>query len=445
MIQEKLLPQNIQAEQAVLGCLLNDPQMITFIADVLKPEHFYRDDYQVIYRAIATLYNQDKTADYITVSEELERADKLEVAGQLSGLMDGVVSFSSYIEDYAQIVLNKWKHRELIRVAGDTAAQAYEEDPEALNNAEKALLNISKGIDTQRLVSGKDAMNAYMTKFLEMNGRQKGEVLSGISTGFPLLNSTIGGFEKSKLYVLAAVSGEGKTTLAFNFIDTAIKAKLNVLFFSLEMEKNELMQRWIAMRAKIDGKHLRDNNCDEDETARAIEASTIIAETGDQLTIDDTPGNTLTAMRSAAIRRHAEIGIDLIVMDYIGIAKVSNEERKFFSDRRLEVEEVVKGMKNLARELEIPVIALSQVNRETMKQADKLPGLHNLAESTAVENNANVVMFIHKDQEAEKDVSEYNVDLVVAKNRSGDKRSIPLRFVGPHTMFYPIAVQEGRS
>jgi replicative DNA helicase len=437
MAQEKMLPQNIQAEEAVLGSLIIDAAAIPLVADFLKPEHFYRDVHQVIYRTIATLYNQDQKADFITLSDELMRQDHLEAAGLVSGFVNEVPT-SLNIEYYAQIVLRTWKDRELIRVAGELAAQAYEQDIEALGNAEKALLDISKGIETKRLVSGGEAMNAYMSNFLAMNGQRKGDVLSGINTGFPLLNSAIGGFEKSKLYVLAAISGEGKTTLAFNFIDTAIKAGLNVLFFSLEMEKHQIMQRWIAMRGKVDSKHLRDNNCDDEELERVIEAGTEIMATGDQLTIDDTPGNTLTAMRAAAIRRHAEIGIDLIVMDYIGIAKVSNEERKFFSDRRLEVEEVVKGMKNLARELEVPVIALSQVNRETMKQASNLPGLHNLSESAAVEHNANVVMFIHKDQEAEKDATEYNVNLVLAKNRDGDKRAVPLRFVGKHTMFYPV-------
>lgn len=438
MTQQAILPQNIEAEICVLGSIIFDPEAIVMVGDFLKPIHFYRDAHQTIYSTIISMYNRGEAVDFLTLCDELDRTHKLEAVGGGSAISEMVnaVPTSANIEFYARIVVRNWTLRALIQASGEIAARAYAEDDEALMYGEKTLAEIARGNDPVRMVSGGEAANDYVTSVINLAG--KGRVLSGLPTGYPLLDVVIGGLERAKLYILAGSSGDGKTTVAFNIVDAVVQAGYRVLFFSLEMDRNELMQRWVSMRSCVNGNHLRDNTLTDEELERVISVGTELEATKHLLMIDDTPGNTTTAMRQRAVRLEAEQGLDLIVLDYIGIAKVPSEDRKFHNERRLEVEEVVTSMKNLARELNIPVIALSQLNRETKKQADKMPGLHNLAEAAAVENNANVVMLIHRDQEAEPDATEYNMDLVVDKNRSGRKARIRLRFVGAYTKVYPI-------
>lgn len=434
---KNIIPANIEMEQTVLNCVMNNPMSIAEIA-FLKPEHFYREAHQAIYTILFSFYEHSKAINTLSILDELEKTDKQEAIEALTEI-NFVQPYNRYdIADYAKIVLRKWTLRQLIKTSGEIAGRAYQEDDDALAYAEKALQDISKGIETKALSIGSEAINRLMTKIMEIresnpNGKP---TLPGIPTGFPYLNAIIGGFQKEKLYVVAGSPGQGKTALCFNFIDTAIRHGSNVLFFSLEMGEEELMTRWASMRAKVDSRKLSDNSFDKIEADALYDAWDELQKHGKQLIIDDTSGNNTIAMRSRAIQANAEHGIDMIVMDYIGIATVPHEERKFFSEKRLEVEEVVNCMKNLARELKIPVIALSQLNRASTKQ--ERPTMQNLAESAAVERNANVVMLIHKDSEAIDGASEYNVNLIIDKNRSGSAATVPLRFVGKHTMFYAI-------
>lgn len=451
MIKENVLPQNIDAERGVLGSIIIDPEAMVEVVNSLQPEYFYRDTHQVIFRTILSLYKKRIPADYITLCDELERLEKFDAIGGISyitGLINHVPS-SGNIGYYAHIVERTWSFRALIQAAGEIAAAGYEQQDDALALAEKKIFQISQGITGQPVRNHVDVIGDYMSSLMQLHEQHKNGSLTGIPSGFPLLDIKLGGFRPSKMYVFAARPGDGKTALLLNFIDTAVASGCNVLFFSLEMDETELMQRWIAMRAHIDSKKLRDGRLTDDmdemgntEWDRVVLAHQEISTFPGKLFIDDTPGNTITAIKSKSLRMHTQHGIDMVCVDYLQMAKVAPEQNQRFKEKRLEIEEVSQELKNLSRELDIPVIALAQLNRDVDKRADRMPQLSDLKEASGIEQDANVVTFIHKSPDISKDETTYPVSLVIEKNRDGERGIVPLSYVGPYTKFYPIKDQE---
>lgn len=450
MMKEKLLPQNIEAEQGVLGSIIIDPEAIVEVADMLRPEYFYRDAHRTIYSVIHAFYKQRIPADSITLCDELERTEKLDAIGGASYIntLINCVPTSGNIKYYAQIVERTWTYRALIQAAGEIAAVGYEQQEHALIEAERKIFEISQGVSGQPVKDHVEIISDYMSSLMELHDKHKDGSLTGIPSGFSLLDNKLGGFQPSKMYVFAARPGEGKTALLLNFIDKAVESNCNVLFFSLEMDETELMQRWIAMRAHIDSKKLRDGHLTDamddmgrSEWERVINAHAEICNFPGRLFIDDTPGNNIAAIKSKALRVQAQHGLDMLCVDYLQMTK--GFPGQTYKEKRFEIEEVSQELKTLSRELKVPVIALAQLNRDVDKRADRMPQLSDLKEASGIEQDANVVTFIHKSPDISKDDTTYPVSLIVEKNRGADRGIVPLCYVGPYTKFYPV-VEQGK-
>jgi len=441
---EKLLPQNIEAECGVLGSIIIDPQAIVRVAEFLPAEDFYRDAHRTLYEVALQLYQQHTPADMITLCDELDRRNKLETIGGSSYITDLIdkVPTSGNIEYYGRIVERTAVLRRLIQASGEIAADAYAGDEDALPKAEGHIFKIRQKNSSRSVISHTTALDEYMTNLVEIHDRNGNGALAGIATGFSLLNKKLGGFRRKKLYILAARPGAGKTSMALCFADMAVKNKCNVLFFSLEMDKDELMQRWIGMNARVDTTKLRDAKLSETDSEGKSDWDRVMAADGslralpNTLFIDDTPANTDIEMRSKALRMQIEHGIDLIIVDYLQLAKAGVTDRKL-ENRNLEVGEVARNLKNLAREMDVPILALAQLNRESESRASRLPQLSDLRESGEIEQCCDVAMFIYKAPEIDKEAADYDVDLLLEKNRDGEKGSVPLHFIGSLTKFYP--------
>jgi len=444
-MKEKMLPQNMDAERAVLGSVLIEDGALALV-DFLKPHHFYRDAHRTIFEAMRSLAEQHKPVDLITLSDELDTREQTKQVGgfsYLSQLMNEVPT-SRNIEHYAHIVTNKWTYRELARVGAIITNAAFHEDENALVIAETEIHKIGQGdTSTRPLVLHRDALTSYLNGLIELRDQQEQGVLAGISTGYKRLDAKLGGLRKSKMYILAGRPGDGKTALALCIINAVVHAGCNVLFFSLEMEKDELMQRWVAMTTQIDSRKLRDGTL-SDHPGRDGSTDWDRLEAGSEelrllpgkMIIDDTPGNTLSAMRSKSFRAQAEHGIDLIVVDYLQFARIGTEDK--YENRRLEVEAISRGLKALARELQVPVLALAQLNREVENRANRQPQLSDLREAGGIEQDCDVAMFIHKDPSVKKDQPDYPVKLLIEKNRNGERGIVDLFYKGSLTCFYPV-------
>ncbi len=442
---EKQLPFNVEAEYGVLGSILIDPEAIVRVADFLRPEHFYRDAHQTIYETMIRLFNRQIPSDAITLSDELEIDGKLAVIGGPNYLteMVNIVPSSGNVEYYAHVIEKKWTYRQLAAAAGEIVQSAYDEQENALDQAEGLIYKIRHGSGASKAVAKHtDVLGRYMCSLLDLHDQNSKGVLAGMPTGYSKLNKLTGGLRKKKYYVLAGRPGDGKTAAALCMADAVVRSGGNVLFFSLEMDEEELMQRWVAMEAMVDSTHLRDGTFSDAEDMeghtewdRVVEAEEKLRKLPGKLLIDDTPGNTDTAMRSKAIRMQSEYGIDLIIVDYLQYVKVSQDGRKL-ENRRLEVEEVSRNMKNLARELDIPVLALAQLSREVEGRANRRPQLSDLREAGGIEQDCDVAMFLHKDVNAHPEDTTYNVDLLIEKHRNGARGVVPLYYVGVYTKFY---------
>lgn len=445
-MQEKIFPQNIDAEKGVLGSIIIDPEAMIEI-EFLQSAHFYTDSHQIIFGAITSLYQRHEPADMITLCDSLEQAGKLEHVGgmgYITSLINGVPT-SGNVTHYARIVERTWIYRQLIQVAGTIADDAYNQREQALEDAEKAIFQIGQGAMTGTVEDHTVVLDDYMTSLMELHERNKNGALTGLPTGFPLLDYKLGGFQKGKVHIVAGRPGDGKTALALNHIDEAVSLGCNVLFFSLEMSKKQLMTRWIAMRAHVNSTHLRDGTLSDEidasgrtEWERVMDADREIRELPGHLYIDDTPQNNIIDMRSKALRTHAQQNISLIVLDYLQMAETSKDRSARRLDRRLEVEEISKWCKGLARELDVPMIALAQLSRAVESRSDRMPQLSDLKEASGIEQDADVVIFIHKSNEIPKEAIEYDINLVIEKNRDGEQGLVPLHYVGAHTKFYPM-------
>jgi replicative DNA helicase len=444
---EKMLPSSIEAEIALLGCLLIDPASLVQVLDSLKPEHFYREANRLVYEAMIRLFNRQEPIELLLLSEELERSgcmDALGGPGYVAQLVNGP-STSRNIEAYAHTIEKKWTYRQLVAAAGTIAQSSYSEEDDALEQAEGVVYKIRHGSGVSKAVAKHiDVLGRYMGSLLDLHDQAARGALVGIPTGFAKLNKLIGGFRKKKFWILAGRPGDGKTAAALCIADAGVRSGCNILIFSLEMDEEELMGRWVAMIAKVDSTHLRDGQFDETATDmegrtewdRVIEAEEEIRNLPGKLLIDDTPGNTDTAMRSKAIRMQSEYGLDLIIVDYLQYVKVAQDGRKL-ENRRLEVEEVSRNLKNLARELDVPILALAQLSREVEGRANHRPQLSDLREAGGIEQDCDGAMFLYPDPNRNPDDPSWNVDLLIEKHRNGARGVVQLHYIGAYTRFYP--------
>lgn len=378
---EKLLPQNIEAECGVLGSIIIDPEAIVQISDFLRTDDFYRDAHRTIFEVILQLYEEREPADFITICDELERRSKLEEVGGASYITSLInqVPTSGNVEFYARIVERTAILRRLIHAAGQIAAIAYEESDAdiALDKAEQLIFNISQRHTRSDFAHMRDILAEYMNKLDQLHER-RGTIV-GVPTGFTDLDRLTGGLQKSDLIVLAARPGIGKSSLALSLAhNSALKYQNSIAVFSLEMSKDQLAQRLLSMDAGIDQQRLRTGRIEDDEWDRIVYAMDTLSEAN--IWIDDTAGISTMEMRSKARRLQAEHGIDLIIVDYLQLMQATIGGKRN-ENRVQEISEISRSLKGLARELNIPVLALAQLSRAVESRQSKVPQLSDLRES----------------------------------------------------------------
>ncbi|MGD8474424.1 MAG: replicative DNA helicase [Anaerolineae bacterium] len=424
---ERLPPQNVDAEEAILGALLIDPDAIIRVATFLNPEDFYREKHGWIYDTALTLHDRREPIDLLTVCDELEHRQQLDEVGGPAFItaLTNAVPTSIHAEHYARIVERTATRRRLIEAAGQIAALAYQEADdvdEVVDRAEQVLFGVSERRISRELVPIKQVLSKYYDR-IEYLTLHRGELI-GIPTGFQRIDKLLGGLQRSDLVILAARPSVGKTSLALSFAHNAAKKYgQRVAFFSLEMSNEQVIQRLISSETGIDAQRLRRGEIEQDEWGRFMKATNDLAET--YFYIDDTPGASALELRTKARRLHAEVGIDLMVVDYLQLMRGD-----YRSENRVqEISSISRALKALARELNVPVLALSQLSRSVESRSDKRPILSDLRESGALEQDADVVMFIYRDEMYNDNTEWPNIaDIMVAKHRNGPTGTVQLYF-----------------
>lgn len=424
---ERLPPQNLEAEEAVLGALLIDPDAIIRLAPFLRPEDFYREKHSWIYEAMLDLHDRREPVDFLTVCDELERRQQLDQvggAGFITSLINAVPT-SIHAEHYGRLTERTAVRRRLIEAAGQIASLAYQEAEdvdEVVDHAEQILFGVSERRVSRELVPIKQIVSNYYDR-IEYLTRHRGEMI-GIPTGFADMDKLLGGLQRSDLVILAARPGVGKTSLALSIAHTAAKKyRQRVAVFSLEMSDEQVVQRLISAETAIDSQRLRQGDIADKDWGRLMKAANDLSEI--HLFIDDTPSISAVELRTKARRLYADTGIDLIVVDYLQLMRGD-----FRAENRVqEISTISRGLKALARELNVPVLALSQLSRGVESRTDKRPVLSDLRESGALEQDADVVMFIYCDELYNPNTERKNLaDIIIAKHRNGPTGTVTLFF-----------------
>lgn len=440
----KSIPANLEAEHAVLGSLLIDPDAIIKVGNFLRAEDFFRERHAWLYSAMASLNERREPLDYVTLVDELERNNQLEEIGGPAYITDLINSTPSslYVDHYARIVERTALLRRLISTAGNIAELAYDESmdvDEVVDKAEQMVFGVSESRIHRDLTPIRAIMDDVVDRidFLAQNQ----DMLMGVPTGFTMMDKMLGGLQKSDLIILAARPAMGKTSLAISLARTAAtQYNAQVAIFSLEMSNEQLVQRLLSMVTGIDSHSLRMGSVKDDEWAILLEAANMLASTS--IFIDDTPAASVTEIRTKARRLHAEHGLDMIVIDYMQLMSGQGGNTGRSENRQQEISYISRSLKGLARELNVPVIALSQLSRAVESRADKRPMLSDLRESGSIEQDADVVMFIYREDYYIEDTDRQNIaDVIVAKHRHGSTGTISLFFKKELTQFTDLEVQ----
>jgi replicative DNA helicase len=435
---DRLPPQSIEAEQSVLGAMLIDRDAMIEIADFLKPEDFYRQAHGRIYAAMLDLSERSEPIDIVTVSEALERSGDLEAIGGRAylGTLSNSTPTAVHAAQYARIVERKSLLRNLITAAGKIAGIGYEDPAEvqgAIDRAESALFEVSQ----RRIGAGFSPLKSLLHDAydrLDYLHAHRGEI-SGIRTGFADLDTLTTGLQKSDLVILAARPSVGKTSFALNIAEhAAVRDGKKVGIFSLEMSKEQLVLRLLSSVSNIDSQRLRTGFLEELDFARIAPAMNSLSAA--PVYIDDTPNISTMELRTKARRLQAESGLDLVIVDYLQLMQSSTTTHE--ANRVQEVSEISRGLKALARELKVPVIALSQLSRQPEMRESKEPRLSDLRESGSIEQDADLVMFLWREKERGSDDQATEgevVKLKLSKHRNGPTGEIDLWFKKAQTRF----------
>ena len=452
-MQERIPPQNIEAEQSVISAMLIDNKTIKKVSQLLKPADFYRPSHQIIYQAILHLHAKNEPVDLVTMTEELKNEDKLDAAGGISylTLLANVVPTSANALYHARIVENNAIKRQLADSGAAIAALSYQDEDEVqslLDKAEQTLLSLSQRKNRSAFVPIHDAVSTTMDHLGELITSHR--TITGLPTGFTDLDALTGGLHPSDFIILAARPSMGKTALALNIAQNVAlrgakegEAPKRVAYFSLEMSGEQLAQRMICAEADADIRLLRSGETDTDTPInenslldRLWEASARLAEADIQ--IDATPGLSVMDVRSRARQLKAAVGLDLIVIDYLQLM----QGRRHGSDNRQhEVTEISRGLKALARELDVPVLALSQLSRSVELRQSKQPMLSDLRESGSLEQDADIVMFLYREDyyKGADATPSHITDLIVSKHRNGPTGKVTLFFKDDCTKFISLS------
>ena len=449
-MEERVPPQNIEAEQSVLGAMLIDKEAIAKATEILSAEDFYREAHRVIFSAMLEIYNKNEAVDMITVTDILRRDNKLEDVGGIAYItsLANVVLTAANVKYHAEIVAEKSVLRQLVKVSTEIAAMGYEANDEVgvlLDTAESRILEISnrkKRADFTPISAVLMDSVQNIEKLLNNKGG-----LTGIPTGFNDLDKLTSGLHPSDFIILAARPSMGKTALALNIVqNVALRAHKrvggdprSVAFFSLEMSKEQLVNRMLCAEANIDSQRLRIGEMKEDDWTHLWDACDVMSKT--KIYIDDTAGITVMDMRSRARRLKAEHGLDLIVVDYLQLMQGSGK-RNTSGDRQQEVSEISRSLKALARELDVPVLALSQLSRGVEARQVKRPMLSDLRESGSLEQDADIVAFLYREDYYNPETENKHTELIIAKHRNGPVDTVNLFFHKQFTKFVGFTKRE---
>ena len=443
MSVDKLAPQAVEAEQSVLGSILIDPDGILKVGDFLKAGDFYRAQHSDIYEAMLALHGQREPIDLVTLGDELRRRDRLDEVGgpaYLTTLMNSVPT-AVHVEHYGRIVERKAVLRNLIGAAGRIAAVGYEEanDAEvAIDRAESILFEISQ----RRTDGGFESLATLLGQAydrLEYLHEHRGQIL-GVPTGLSSLDALLGGLQPSDLIIIAARPSVGKTSMALNIAQhAAVHEAKRVAVFSLEMSKEQLALRLLSAETGINPRPLQTGFVDETDWSKIASVMNDMASA--PMWVDDSPALSVMELRTKARRLEAEQrGMDLIIVDYLQLMQAATVSRD--ANRVQEVSEISRGLKQLARELKVPVVALSQLSRGVEQRGSAEPRLSDLRESGSIEQDADVVIFLYRDGEQNPDAEVELIKAKVAKHRNGPIGEVPLQFRKANTRFYTVAARE---
>ena len=435
---QRIPPQNVDAEEAILGAVLTNPVCFNKIADMLTAKSFYKPANRFIYEAVVNLFTRNQAIDIVTVSEALNEAGKLDMVGGRAYINDLAlnVTTTANIEYYAKIVQEKSIKRELINAGSEIVEMAYDNasTTTTLDNAEKLIFNIAQQKASSDLISVKDLV---LTSYEQISYRyEHRDELLGVPTGFYDLDAMTSGLQKSDLIILAARPSMGKTAFALNIAqNVGLKAKKPVAIFSLEMPKEQLVQRMLCSEAEVDSQKLKTGNMQAKDWEKLTTAMNYFADA--PIFIDDCAGASVMDIRAKCRRlamEQKELG--LVVIDYLQLMEGTGNG----DDRNQQISSISRGLKGLARELGVPVIALSQLSRAVEQRTDKKPMLSDLRESGAIEQDADIVMFIYRDEYYNKEDTENRgkAEVIIAKHRNGAVGSIDLLFQGSITKFKNI-------
>jgi replicative DNA helicase len=430
----KVQPNDITAEQAVLGSMLVDKDAVVTAIEALKPDDFYREDNKEIFSAMYDIYNSGRHIDMITVKDELVLRGSLEKVGNLeylSLLIDSVPTTSN-IESYVKIVEEKSTMRNLIKAANDILKMTYsgtEEVDTIIEQAEKQIFDVLQNRNSRGYASLKEILITTFDNIEKLY--HSGNKVSGVESGFIDLDAKISGLNPSDLIIVAARPAMGKSAFVLNIASyVAMHQKVPVMIFSLEMSKEQLVNRILCSESEVDSMKLKNADLSSEDWLKLGEASSKLAEV--PIYIDDTPGLSSAELRAKCRKAKLEKNIGLVIIDYLQLMESKTKN----ASRQQEISEISRSLKILAKELSIPVIALSQLSRATESRADHRPMLSDLRESGAIEQDADIVMFLHREDYYNPETEKKNIaEVIVSKNRNGSTGTVELAWLGQYTKF----------
>lgn len=437
---ERIPPQNLDAEQSTLGSMLLEKDAIYKGAELLRPDDFYREAHRVIFEVVVHLANKGEPVDLITVSEELKQRGMLDKVGGVAYLtqLANFVPTAANVEHYANIVAEKSLLRSIISVATNIVKMGYEGTEEVdiiLDRAEKDIFEISQKRNVKGFVSLRSILVETFERIEQLYDSKGG--VTGLPTGYPDFDRMTAGLQPSDMIILAARPSMGKTTFALNLGSYAsVELKIPVIIFSLEMSKEQLALKLLCSEAGVDNQRIRTGTVRDDDWPKLSHALGRLSDA--MLFIDDTPGISALEIRARARRIKAEYGLGLIIIDYLQLM----QSRSRSENRQQEVSEISRSLKALARELDVPVIALSQLSRAVEQRADKRPGLADLRESGSLEQDADIVAFLYREDYYNPETDRKNItELIIAKQRNGPIGSVDFYFQKEFSKFQSLSRQ----
>ncbi|KKQ90125.1 MAG: replicative DNA helicase [Berkelbacteria bacterium GW2011_GWA2_38_9] len=434
----KIPPQHVNSEQSVLGGILLDSEAMIKVVDIVEPSSFYKIEHQKIFAAMLELFEKRVPIDLITLNEQLEKTNELAAVGGSTYLssLAASVSSSSNIDHYASIVKEKSVLRQLISAGSRITELGFEEERKldsVLDESERTLFSVSQKSLKQKFSLIRDVLTDSIERIEHLHDN-KGEI-RGVPSGFKALDNLLAGFQKSDLIILAARPSMGKTTLALNIAESvAVESQKSIGIFSLEQSKEQLADSLLCSIGGIDAWRLRTGNLNEQDFANLNEAMGILSEA--KLFIDDTPLLNITNIRAKARRLQMEHGLDIIIVDYLQLIEGHGRNN---DNRVQEVSDISRALKALAREINVPVLALSQLSRAVESRPDKMPQLSDLRESGSIEQDADVVMFIYRDEYYHRETEKKGIaDILIRKHRNGPVGDLQLFFRPEQRRFYDL-------